>query len=195
LAPPPVFREGAQKLPPQVSKSIDIYIFGQDCIPRVSLASAARLLAALRAVDALKLTAKESLLFLAADMEKEESLEEETKRILQSVTKAMEAPQERFPFLDHPGRVHYLYRREEDGEKVKRLKKKRFNYKLRCSILPQNFLDVLSEDAWYLVAAAPSAQHFSRQLAVLDRMVLDHLEKSYRKAFQRVLIGSKPPAN
>jgi hypothetical protein len=118
LAPPPVFREGDKKFTSHVREAIDIYIFGQDCIPRVSLASAARLLAALRAVDKLDLSPKQTLSVLAADSD-EKSLDEETQKNLASVSDAVaEAPQERFPFLDHPGKVHYLYPRKGDEAKV-----------------------------------------------------------------------------
>ena len=64
LAPPPVYRS-TKKLPPKILDSINIYINRQDCVPRMSLASVAKLVAILRAVDKLKLTPYEQLQVLA----------------------------------------------------------------------------------------------------------------------------------
>ena len=57
LAPPPIFRPTRRKVSSKFSNAIDIYINSQDCVPRMSLASMAKLLAMVRAVDAIEMSA------------------------------------------------------------------------------------------------------------------------------------------
>ncbi len=66
LAPPPVFRTEDRAKLARISDRISIYVNGQDCVPRMSLGSAARLVTALRAVDALPLTGTQKFHLLAA---------------------------------------------------------------------------------------------------------------------------------
>jgi hypothetical protein len=58
----------------------------------------------------------------------------------------------------------------------------------------QNILAALTDEVWYLVTSAPSPERFSRHLAVLDRMVFDHSKDTYKKAFERVLLGEGLPS-
>ena len=63
LAPPPVYRPRTPQLliPEDIQQSILIFVNGNDCVPRLSLANCAWLLSALRAVDGLNLTALDQL--------------------------------------------------------------------------------------------------------------------------------------
>ena len=65
LAPPPVYRPRSRSsgvsVPKDIQEAINIYINNQDCVPRMSLASIAKLLAMIRVVDALPLTAYEQV--------------------------------------------------------------------------------------------------------------------------------------
>ena len=60
LAPPPVY-QSEKSLKQEVVEAIDIFVNNFDCVPRLSLASVARLLAMVRAVDELGLTVGEQL--------------------------------------------------------------------------------------------------------------------------------------
>jgi len=101
LAAPPVYRPGSS-LPEHVISAIQIYINNYDCVPRLSLGSVARLLASMRAVDSLGLSLSEQLSIL---MEREsENVEKNMKRLLEAVKLAR---QDKFPLLDHPGRIFH----------------------------------------------------------------------------------------
>lgn len=91
-----------------------------------------------------------------------------------------EIDQDRFPFLEHPGKIHFLF--PSHGEEVS----------LRSAFL---FLSILFYVAGksrkeYSLATEESPT-FSRQLLLLDRMVLDHLEPYYRYAMDNTVIGKK----
>ncbi len=156
LAPPPVYRS-TTPLPPETSEHITCYINGQDCVPRMSLGSVAWLLAALRAVDALKISPVEHLELLTgitASGEEGKKKAEENLELLEETVKSIQ--QDRFPFLEHPGKIKYLCPRaaqEKAGEQK------------------------------YLVVKQPSTV-FSKKLALSERMILDHLELNYRYAFK-----------
>lgn len=82
--------------------------FFQDCVPRLSLASVARLMSMARAVAALKLTVYQQMQVFAARLSGDMITE-----ITANLKKVQEAikdiDQDRFPFLEHPGQIHYLF--------------------------------------------------------------------------------------
>ena len=114
LAPPPVYQSD-KSLGPEIVSAIDIFVNNFDCVPRLSLASVARLLAMLRAVDELGLSVGEQLRVL---MEREESADH-----MESIKAAVsEAKQDQFSHLEHPGTVFHIMKSNEeelnkDGEK------------------------------------------------------------------------------
>ena len=63
LAPPPIYRPADQNkaLPKRVREGIDIYINGQDCVPRMSLATLMKVISMARAVDEIEMTALEQV--------------------------------------------------------------------------------------------------------------------------------------
>ena len=63
--------------------------------------------------------------------------------------------QDRFPFLDHPGKIHYLYQRIED-------------------VPDQNSFLVVKQES----------STFAHDLLILERMVLDHLQPYYTAALK-----------
>ena len=110
LAPPPVYRADTA-LSTQTKEAIQIFINNYDCVPRLSLASVARLLASIRAVDNLSLTLSQQFAILAE--RKEEEVERNFAKVIQAVA---EARQEKFPFLQHPGKIFYLKQESADAK-------------------------------------------------------------------------------
>ena len=102
LAPPPVFRS-INPIAQPVNAAIDILVNNSDCVPRLSLASVARLLASLRAVDQLGLSVAEQLAVLAGRPGPE--VRQTAGRVRAAVERAR---QDKFPPLEHPGRIHHL---------------------------------------------------------------------------------------
>ena len=110
LAPPPVFRSQTE-IPSKISSAINIYVNNYDCVPRLSLASVARLLAAVRAVDDLGLSLTEQLAILTDRCEDTDKIE----KINEVVAKVH---QDRFPDLDHPGTVYHIQKSDENQKPV-----------------------------------------------------------------------------
>ena len=109
LAPPPVYRSD-QGLPEHVMSVIDIYINNYDCVPRLSLASVARMLASIRAVDSLGYSLTDQLrILLDSAMDNEELV-----KISEAVTRIK---QDQFPDLEHPGNVYHIQSQGVGGDK------------------------------------------------------------------------------
>lgn len=155
LAPPPIFRsEDDDDLDPDIVKQLHIYINNQDCIPRMSLGSIATLLAMIRAVDGLKLTGYQQLQLITGISDNQEELEE-TRGLLETAIQTVD--QDRFPYLQHPGKIHYLFKsleKTEDG----------------FFVIPEN------------------SSFFSRQILILDRMIVDHLKEYYFEALTKAIL-------
>ena len=155
LAPPPVFRSKSSKrtLPSRVSDAITIYVNRQDCVPHMSLATIAKLLGYARAVDGLDLTALQQLQVLAG-LDNDEAKANKIK-----VAEAMKTShQNRFAYLEHPGRINFFYSADEATMDAKE---------------------------GFFLAREPSTA-FSRELLLMQWMVLHHLESYYREAFDKV---------
>ena len=102
LAPPPVFR-CKKKIPEKFTKNIHIFINGNDCVPRLTLANMALVIAMIRAIDDSELDAKDYLKILAGIED------EDVKTKLENlVTLITDVEQNEFPNLDHPGSIYYL---------------------------------------------------------------------------------------
>merc|ERR1711953_1330962 len=111
LAPPPVYR--ARKSPKIFKDNIDIFINGNDVVPRLSLANMAKLLAMLRAFDKVDLNIQDYLKILAG-IEEPEVIDnlEKFSQILDGVE------QDKFPNMQHHGRIFYLRRLQEGHFKI-----------------------------------------------------------------------------
>eukprot|EP00092_Neocalanus_flemingeri_P011292 GFUD01012169.1.p1 GENE.GFUD01012169.1~~GFUD01012169.1.p1 ORF type:complete len:430 (-),score=81.39 GFUD01012169.1:702-1991(-) len=102
LGSAPVYRTEGD-LCAQYLEKIDIYIYGTDVVPRLSLGSVAKLLAMLREVDGLALSLDEQLgVVMWREDETSESNRERVKRAVREVR------QDRFLYLEHPGHVTSL---------------------------------------------------------------------------------------
>ncbi|CAN0432136.1 unnamed protein product, partial [Phaeothamnion confervicola] len=64
LAPPPLFGPSASLLPAKVQDGIRCFVYGNDIVPRLSVAALLELSAALRRVDRLPLTPAQRVQFL-----------------------------------------------------------------------------------------------------------------------------------
>lgn len=106
LAPPPVYRT-EKPLPAKIQNDIKIFINQNDCVPRLSLANMAKLIAMARAIDDelsnMSLEIKDYLKILA--VVDEEKVNDIIKK-LSAVTSKVN--QDQFPTLDHIGQVYYL---------------------------------------------------------------------------------------
>lgn len=166
LAPPPVYRSDTP-VPEDISKALDIYINSQDCIPRTCLGSVARLVAMVRAVDKIKMSNYEKLKVIAG------MTDNETLRNLAKITQVIvDIRQDRFPFLEHPGQIHYLYKYRD--------------------LTPGGDDSVawLADKRKVLVVTEKS-QSFTRELILLERMVLDHLQDCYKSVLDKAYVKDK----
>ena len=112
LAPPPIYRPAnkSKSLPKRVRDSIDIYINGQDCVPRMSLATVTEVISMARAVDAIEMTAQEQVQMIIGTLAGKDKTTPGIKENLSKVQRVIsEIDQDRFPFLEHPGKIHFLF--------------------------------------------------------------------------------------
>ena len=112
LAPPPIYRPANKDkaLPKRVRDAIDIYINGQDCVPRMSLATLMKVISVARAVDAIEMTAYEQVQMIMGTLAGMDETTPAIKENLGKVQKVIsEIDQDRFPFLEHPGKIHFLF--------------------------------------------------------------------------------------
>ena len=167
LAPPPVYRSDTP-VPEDISKRLDIYINNQDCIPRCCLGSIARLVAMVRAVDKIEMSSYEKVKVVAG------MTDDETVSNLAKVTQAIvDIRQDRFPFLEHPGQIHYMYKYRD--------------------ITPGSEESV----AWFaedkkVIVVKEKSKSFTRELILLERMVLDHLQDNYKLVLEKAYIKELP---
>ncbi len=91
----------------------------------------------------------------------------------------------RFPFLEHPGHVHYLYP-PSSPPPLPPSSPSKSSFPFLGGGGGDSPADKSSSSSSSYVVVRQSSQMFSRQLTVLERMVLDHLEWCYRKAFEGV---------
>jgi len=104
LAPPPVYRSTDLQAS-QLNQNINIFVNGNDCVPRLSLANMAKLLATLRAIDKINLSVQDTLKILAGLGESE--VNANLNQLAETISKV---EQKQFPQLQHPGKVFYLRR-------------------------------------------------------------------------------------
>jgi len=107
LAPAPLYRVGSAA---NIDENIRVYVYGKDIVPSLSLASVAKLLVRLRAVDELGLSLEEQVRVV---MEKDDAMTEiNRERVREAV---VEVEQDEFPYLHHVGLVMKL---DKQGEAV-----------------------------------------------------------------------------
>lgn len=152
LAPPPVYRTD-KKIDDRYTDNIHIYINNNDCVPRLSLANMAKLMAMMRAVDSLEMSPLQHLQMLAGV--KEPEVEANMNKVLEAID---EAQQDRFPFLDHPGKIFYLRKRDDQQSK-------------------ETHFSLYNKQSDF----------FSRKLLLFENMILDHLQPYYEEAFAKVV--------
>ena len=112
LAPPPIFRS-QNPLPPKISSAIKIYVNRHDCVPRLSLASVARIMAEVSAVDQLGIKLKQQLKILKGD-------DDENMQKIIEVLKYVD--QDSLPYLEHPSETLHHIRFDEGNESDKKHK-------------------------------------------------------------------------
>lgn len=169
LAPPPVYRPAniLKPLEEYVQKKIIIFVNGNDCVPRLSLANCAWLLSALRAIDNLNLSVYEQLsIIVQKGTAKELPIIQPSNIVnnnLQKVTTAIRGIdgqyQERFKYLNHPSA--YVYYLESSGKGS-----------------PRTNSPVL--------LVRRKAKYFSHLLLVFSKMIADHLQWNYDAALDKV---------
>ncbi len=119
LAPPPVYLSSSP-LPPEISERITCYINNHDCVPRLSLGSAAKLVAILRAIDELSFYPGEIAELLTGKSRRADKLRRNAKLTLLRQT-VETTTQDEFPYLKHVGRIRFLHRFQmKDLEKQER---------------------------------------------------------------------------
>ena len=168
LAPPPVYRPGnmSKTLEGDVLENIIIFVNGNDCVPRLSLANCAWLLSALRAVDSLNLSIYDQLsIIVQKGTEKELPIVQSSNIVNDNLRKVAIAIQgiggeyqNRFKYLNHPSAdVYYL---EPTTKK---------NGKDPVSLIRRN------------------AKHFSHLLLVFSQMIAHHFQWSYESSLDKVV--------
>ena len=172
LAPPPVFRPRTPNQPLQedIQQNILIFVNGNDCVPRLSLANCAWLLSALRAVDGLNLSVLDqlSIIFQKTTYKKELPLIQPIQTVKENLQKVITAMQgidvhyqEKFRYLSHPSKdVYYLNPIYNDNNKGSNV--------LSVSLIRKK------------------AKHFSHLLLMFSKMLADHFQWSYEAALNKV---------
>ena len=129
LAPPPVFRSD-HSLPHHISSAVDIFINNSDCVPRLSLASLARLLSSIRAVDewSRDYSISDQVRIL---LDNTNTSDEDLEKINRAVARVKQTT---FPDLDHPGTVYHLQNgvnnTDDDGNLIYLSKSKIFTHSI-----------------------------------------------------------------
>ena len=111
LAPPPVYRTASNLA--KFNQHINIYINGNDCVPRLSLANMAKLLATLREIDKESISIPDTLKILAGLNEPE--VLNKLDKLAETISKV---DQKQFAKLEHPGQVFYLRKVDSKNFKV-----------------------------------------------------------------------------
>ena len=111
LAPPPVYRSASNLA--KFNQHINIYINGNDCVPRLSLANMAKLLATLREIDKESISIQDTLKILAGLNEPE--VLNNLDRLAETISKV---DQKQFAKLEHPGQVFYLRKVDSKNFKI-----------------------------------------------------------------------------
>ena len=111
LAPPPVYRTASNLA--KFNQNINIYINGNDCVPRLSLANMAKLLATLREIDKESISIQDTLKILAGLNEPE--VLNNLDKLAETISKV---DQKQFAKLEHPGQVFYLRKVDSKNFKV-----------------------------------------------------------------------------
>ena len=170
LAPPPVYRpeDGMSFLEKNVQKNILIFVNGNDCVPRLSLANCAWLLAALRAVDNINLTVYDQLSIVFQNITTEKlsimqpahTVKENLKKVLLAIQGIDGQYQEKFKYLSHPSSVVYYLKPIYDntGATISSV-----------SLVRKN------------------AKYFSHILLMFSKMIADHFQWSYEAALDKVV--------
>jgi len=177
FAPPPVFRSASDgsSISDNVMNKINIIINNHDCIPRTSLGSITRLLKSLRAVDKINLTLRQQFQILRHTVssklnseddnyvmindEKEDKENGDISEVFGKVVESVDkAAQDKFPYLQHPGRVIYLKKQTVAESEV--------------------------GDNEKYVALAEESFVTPNRLFLLNNMIMDHRRPSYRRALQ-----------
>ena len=111
LAPPPVYRTASNLA--KFNQHINIYINGNDCVPRLSLANMAKLLATLREIDKESISIQDTLKIFAGLSEPE--VLNNLDRLAETISKV---DQKQFAKLEHPGQIFYLRKVDPKNFKV-----------------------------------------------------------------------------
>merc|ERR1712156_850514 len=112
LAPPPVYRSTNLKSS-KFNENINIFINGNDCVPRLSLANMAKLLATLRAFDQISISIQDTLKILAG-LEDNPEVKANLDKLSTTINNV---EQNQFPKLEHLGNIFYM--RKVDSEVFK----------------------------------------------------------------------------
>lgn len=109
IGPPPVYRS-EEPLPAMFKDNMDILINNNDCVPRLSVATIARLLRSVREVDKLEFTVAE--VFQMVFKFNSDEAQGNINKIQESIRYVDQA---RFRYLEHPGRILYVHLRQSGG--------------------------------------------------------------------------------
>ena len=112
LAPPPVYRSNSKTS--KFNQNINIFINGNDCVPRLSLANMAKLLATLRAFDQISISIQDTLKILAG-LEDNTEVEANLDKLAIAITNV---EQDQFPKLEHLGNIFYMRKVDSNIFKV-----------------------------------------------------------------------------
>ena len=168
LAPPPVYRPGdmAKKLEEDIQKNIIIFVNGNDCVPRLSLANCAWLLAALRGIDNLKLTTYDQLSIIVQKSTTKELPILRPTNVVNDLLKQCQTAianidvqyQEKFKYLGHPS--HFVYYLSPTYDKDIKI--------LSVSLVRKK------------------AKYFSHLLLMFSKMIADHFQWNYEESLNKV---------
>jgi len=171
LAPPPVYRPANSdiSIEEQVHQNIIIFVNGNDCVPRLSLANCAWMISALKAVDNLNLSSYDQLsIIIQKRTSKDVPIIQPSNVVNENLTRVLKAIQgidgkyqERFKYLNHPSTYIYYLVPENKGSD--------------------------SKDNFHPISLVrKKAKYFSHLLLVMSEMIAHHVHWSYEAALDKV---------
>ena len=177
LAPPPVYRHmnpSHTHIPNHIQEKIMIFVNGNDCVPRLSLANCAWLLSAMKAIDNLNLTTYDKLSIIIQKgtakelpiIQSSEIVNQNLKKVRMAIQGIDASYQEQFKYLNHP--TNYVYYLQDHSMEYS-----------ECESL-----SVPKRSSIFLVRR--KAKHFSHLLLVFSKMIAHHFQWSYASSLDKV---------
>ena len=141
IAPPPVYRS-CYVIPNEMKAAIKIFVNKNDCVPRMSLANTAKIIAMMSVIDQNEEMTIQEYWKILGPKKLTKASEDDIDKILDGLAQALQRatpPQDQFPVLDHPGTIYHLLKVGQVGNVLYRRKSHYFSRLLSLHDLDDMF--------------------------------------------------------